>query len=146
MELFNIGFQELLFIAIIALLVMGPERLPEMLRRLGRLTTQARRISNELQRTLQEELGSLDEVRRDLNETIAPMREMRDELQGLTREVPRLITPPQIVARGGATVVEADEQEGAPAVADETPAEPEREVAVADETPPAATPAEEAAP
>jgi len=55
---FGIGMPELLVILVVALLVLGPKRLPEMARSLGRGMAEFRRASNELSRTLS---ASLDE-------------------------------------------------------------------------------------
>jgi TatA/E family protein of Tat protein translocase len=46
--MFGIGFQELIVILGIALLVFGPKRLPELARSLGRGLSEFRRASNEL--------------------------------------------------------------------------------------------------
>lgn len=49
---FNIGMPELLIILAVALLVLGPRRLPEIARSLGRGLAEFRRASNELRNTL----------------------------------------------------------------------------------------------
>jgi sec-independent protein translocase protein TatB len=57
----NIGPGEVLAILVIALIVLGPEKLPEMLRTIGRVTSELRRISSgfqtELQNALEDETG-----------------------------------------------------------------------------------------
>lgn len=50
--MFGIGMPELLVILVVALLVLGPKRLPEMARSLGRGMAEFRRASNEFTRTL----------------------------------------------------------------------------------------------
>ncbi len=68
------GIQELLVIVVVALLVFGPERLPELSRRAARLIV---RVRTEAQRNVQQirELADLDELERDL-------KGVRDELRG----------------------------------------------------------------
>lgn len=53
--MFDIGFAELILIAIIGLLVLGPERLPTVLRTLGRWTGRARATLSNLQHELERE-------------------------------------------------------------------------------------------
>jgi TatA/E family protein of Tat protein translocase len=50
--MFNIGPMELLVILVIALLVVGPQRLPEVGRSVGRALREFRRAQDEVQRTL----------------------------------------------------------------------------------------------
>ncbi|NOZ73550.1 MAG: twin-arginine translocase subunit TatB [Chloroflexi bacterium] len=60
--MFNIGFGEILLIAIFALIFIGPERLPKVLRQLGELTYQFRQIVTELTRQFDEELRPLRDI------------------------------------------------------------------------------------
>jgi TatA/E family protein of Tat protein translocase len=57
-RVFGIGMPELLVILVVALLVLGPKKLPEIARSLGRGMAEFRRASNEFTRTLS---ASLDE-------------------------------------------------------------------------------------
>ena len=61
--MFDIGFSELCLVAVIALLVVGPKRLPETVRAWGRWTARARQAIQTLQREVEQELD-LEEVRR----------------------------------------------------------------------------------
>lgn len=54
--MFDIGFQELILILIIALLVFGPTRLPELGRSLGRAMREFRRASEEFRSTVETNL------------------------------------------------------------------------------------------
>ncbi|POG01371.1 twin arginine-targeting protein translocase TatB [Pseudomonas putida] len=54
--MFEIGFSELLLVGIVALLVLGPERLPVAARTLGRGLGQARRAMNGLRAQMEREI------------------------------------------------------------------------------------------
>src|SRR3990167_85436 len=56
----NIGFPELLVIFVVALLVFGPKRLPELGRSLGRGLTEFRRASSDLKNSIEREMQTLD--------------------------------------------------------------------------------------
>jgi TatA/E family protein of Tat protein translocase len=51
--MFGIGVPEVMVILVVALLVLGPKRLPEIARSLGKGMAEFRRASNEFTRTLQ---------------------------------------------------------------------------------------------
>jgi TatA/E family protein of Tat protein translocase len=74
---------ELVVIFIIALLVFGPRKLPELGRSLGRSLGEFKRASNELRNTLEEEVR-LDEQRTTAAKTTSP---------------PPAVTPEDAVAR-----------------------------------------------
>jgi sec-independent protein translocase protein TatA len=52
----GLGMPELIFILVLALLIFGPKRLPEVGRTLGRGLSEFRRASNELKRSIETEL------------------------------------------------------------------------------------------
>ncbi|HVR98874.1 MAG TPA: twin-arginine translocase TatA/TatE family subunit [Thermoanaerobaculia bacterium] len=56
-----LGVPELLFILVLALLIFGPKRLPEVGRTLGRGMSEFRKASNELKRTVNAELALEEE-------------------------------------------------------------------------------------
>ncbi len=53
--MFGIGAQELIIILVVALVVFGPKRLPELARSLGRGLAEFRRASSDLRQTLNQE-------------------------------------------------------------------------------------------
>jgi TatA/E family protein of Tat protein translocase len=59
--MFGIGPLELVLILVVALLVFGPKRVPELARTLGRGLAEFRRASNDLRQSL-----ALDEIQQDL--------------------------------------------------------------------------------
>ena len=52
----SLGFPELLVIFVIALIVFGPRKLPDLGRSLGKSIAEFKRASNELRNTLDEEI------------------------------------------------------------------------------------------
>lgn len=58
--MFDIGFWELLLIFVVALVVLGPERLPQVAARAGRWTANARAIVRNLRAQIEEELAQKD--------------------------------------------------------------------------------------
>jgi TatA/E family protein of Tat protein translocase len=66
---FGIGMPELLIILVVALLVLGPKKLPEIARSLGRGMAEFRRASTELRNTL---TAPLEEPPQTPNERPAP--------------------------------------------------------------------------
>jgi sec-independent protein translocase protein TatB len=54
---FGIGLPELMVIAIVGVVVFGPDRLPELARQAGRMARQLRNLAQSAQTQLREELG-----------------------------------------------------------------------------------------
>lgn len=61
--MFDIGFWEFSLIAIVALVVVGPEKLPELARTVGKLMGRARRTMRELKYELERD-AEFEEVKR----------------------------------------------------------------------------------
>lgn len=59
----NIGFPELILILVIALLIFGPKKLPEIGKSIGRAIAELKRASNELKETIEEEIRA-EEIRK----------------------------------------------------------------------------------
>ncbi|HJZ11873.1 MAG TPA: TatA/E family twin arginine-targeting protein translocase [Acidobacteriota bacterium] len=60
-----IGFQELIFILIIALLIFGPKKLPELGRSLGKAIGEFKRASNDFKHSIQKELDETEDKTRN---------------------------------------------------------------------------------
>ena len=58
--MFSGGFFEIGFLLFIAYLLFGPKKLPEIARTLGKGMAELRRASNELKRSLEDEISNLD--------------------------------------------------------------------------------------
>lgn len=93
--MFNIGGGEMLVILLLALLVLGPERLPKAMGQVGRAVAQMRRLSS----------GFQDEIRRAMDPIEAPFRPGEETLRG---PVPAITDEVRVVSTA----------EGAPATAE----------------------------
>jgi len=95
--MFDIGFGELFLCFVIALIVLGPERLPKVARSVGRWTGQAksymRNLSTELERETQaaDLKKKLDEANRLAREQFAMLE---SQVKSTANEVKDAATPP----------------------------------------------------
>src|ERR1044072_7199865 len=64
----TLGMQEMVFIFILALLLFGPKKLPELGRTIGKAMTEFRRASTELKATFDREMQSLEKENESLKE------------------------------------------------------------------------------
>jgi TatA/E family protein of Tat protein translocase len=79
----SIGMPELIIILVIALIIFGPRKLPELGRSLGRSINEFKKASNELRSTLE------DEIR---------VEEQRDRATATASATPPAATPPPVDA------------------------------------------------
>lgn len=82
MTVFDIGFSEILMIGLVALLVLGPERLPKAARLAGLWVRKARTQWNAVKAELENEIAD-EELRRNLRESHAQLRDGLGEMQAL---------------------------------------------------------------
>jgi len=88
----NIGASELLIILLLALVVVGPERLPEISRKLGLLVRDLRKMYENASRELGPDLGSMQE-------TVQQVREQVDAIASIPHKMIRSLS--QAAALGG---------------------------------------------
>ena len=125
--MFDIGFPELMLVALVGLLVIGPERLPEALRTLGLWLGRMRRSFLSVKAEIEKEIG-MDEVRKQLhNEAVMEeMKRIEREVKATTSaaaEASRIESidpaPPQ-----AADAKATEPQQGPPVETDQSPVQP----------------------
>lgn len=104
----DIGWTELLVIAIVLIVVVGPKDLPPMLRAFGKMTTNLRKMAGEFRSQFDEALkeSELDDVRKTisdaqrlnptnaLRDAINPLRQMGQEIRADLQKATQMPTAP----------------------------------------------------
>lgn len=135
--MFGISFSELLLVGLVALLVLGPERLPGAARTAGLWVGRLKRSFNAIKQEVEREIGA-DEIRRQLH---------NEHILSLEQEARKIFTPP--VQQEPTPVQPAADQTPTPPVAEQTihaPASVEHVSAAAVEATPIMKPVEPVAP
>jgi sec-independent protein translocase protein TatB len=78
--MFDIGFSELMVIGIVALIVIGPERLPKVARTLGLLLGRARRYVSDVKSDINREI-QLDELKKLQTQMTDSARSLEDSVR-----------------------------------------------------------------
>jgi sec-independent protein translocase protein TatB len=82
--MFEVGWTEMLVIAIVMIVVVGPKDLPNMLRTFGRTTAKLRSMAADFQKQFNEALkeAELDDVKKSVDELrgLSPVAEIRKQL------------------------------------------------------------------
>ncbi len=79
--MFDIGFSELMVIGLVALIVIGPEKLPRMARTVGHLAGRLQRYVADVKADINREI-ELDELRKMRDSMQQAAREMETSVQG----------------------------------------------------------------
>jgi sec-independent protein translocase protein TatB len=77
----NLGFSEMAFLFILALLLFGPKKLPEIGRQIGRFMNEFKRASNEFRSQIESEISALEtEVPQILPPLQAPLNSLASRI------------------------------------------------------------------
>lgn len=105
--MFDVGFSELIVIAIVALVVIGPERLPKVARTVGHLLGRMQRFVNDVKADISREM-QLDELKKlqaEVQDSARKFeRSMSSELQAIEKAVDPTGTSVDQTAAGSQTV------------------------------------------
>jgi sec-independent protein translocase protein TatB len=98
---FDIGFSEILLLAAIALIVLGPEKLPHAARMAGAWYGRIRRTIGSIQQEIEQEVNAL-ELKQRMEAELAKIREAETQLRA---EMNRLHAGIQDIHQGSASPV-----------------------------------------
>ncbi len=83
--MFDIGFSEIVVIAVVALIVIGPERLPKAARTLGHLFGRLQRYVNDVKQDINREM-ELDELRKLQEQVKSVARDIETSVSSAARD------------------------------------------------------------
>ena len=84
--MFGIGLPEMIIIAIVALIFIGPDKLPGVLRSIGKGLVELKRATSDVRSTVQEEMQKIeDEI--ELKEVRESTQDFKNELGGVANKI-----------------------------------------------------------
>lgn len=107
--MFDIGFTELIIVAIVGLLVIGPERLPGAIRTGSAWLGRIKRSFNDIKREVEQELHN-DSVMQELKETGQQLKDQTSELNTDLQNAAEQINP---MTRSGSALGETPDDKPA---------------------------------
>ena len=81
----TLGMPELILIFVVALLLFGPRKMPQIGRSIGRALGEFRRASNEFKRTIEDEVAADD--LKDVTKDLRGLRDVGNDLKDLKRTI-----------------------------------------------------------
>lgn len=90
--MFDVGFSELMVIGLVALVVIGPEKLPRVARTIGHLLGRMQRHVAEVKADISREI-QLDEMRRLQSQVVDSAREVESAIRDQAREFEESMRP-----------------------------------------------------
>ena len=120
----TLGVQEMLIIFLVALVLFGPKKLPELGRTIGKALTEFRRASSDLRATFEREMQTLDRENQSIKEVTQQVtNEIYDRAENYVyddhaanTEQPAALPEPNHTSTVGAPEVPGAESNGTPAV------------------------------
>ena len=97
--MFEVGFSEIALIAVVALLVLGPERLPGVARTVGALVRKARNSWQSVRTEIERELAA-DEMKRSIHD-VKQSADLGAEMRAAAADIERSADPDRNSSHGG---------------------------------------------
>lgn len=94
--MFDIGFSEILLIAVVALVVIGPERLPGVARNIGRFAGRLQRYAHDIKRDFNREI-EFEEIRRLQQEMETTVQSMQASVRAVETSLQQEVKPREAV-------------------------------------------------
>jgi sec-independent protein translocase protein TatB len=98
--MFEVGFSEIALIALVALLVLGPERLPGVARTVGALVRRARASWQNVKGEIERELAAED-MKRGIDEARRAASDVRGEIHTAATDIEKTASPTRPPTDGG---------------------------------------------
>lgn len=100
--MFNLGFTHIVLLGVIALIVVGPEQLPDLAKKLAHLLNDLRRAKDEIMAPMSQLRSdaqrALDnaklKVDQDVSELMALRKQLDEQIQAQQKAQPSAVTPP----------------------------------------------------
>lgn len=100
--MFDIGFSELMVIAVVALIVIGPERLPRVARTVGHLLGRMQRYVNDVKADVQREM-QLEELKRLHQDVVQQAQDVERSVNERMRSIESELNASLLRGPGGLT-------------------------------------------
>jgi Tat protein translocase TatB subunit len=97
--MFGIGYQEMFIVLVVALVIFGPSRLPELAGQVGRWVRDFRRMSADLTGEFEKTFAEVDEVKKSFKRE---MQSIQDEVEGIGKSARGDLKKASAKAQGGA--------------------------------------------
>ena len=115
--MFDMGFTELALIGIVALVVIGPERLPGVARTAGKYFGRLKRFMTTIKADVEQELRA-DELRSILADQQKELDTLKDSITGAGKEIEKEVNA---VSEAGESLAQSLDESPTPSEADATP-------------------------
>ena len=89
----KIGFTELILVAIVAFVVIGPDKLPEYARKLGKMLRELKKYTGAASEEIQKNVVEpLNEIQAPIKEAVAPLTDIKKDIDDSMKDVTKSFT------------------------------------------------------
>lgn len=128
--MFGIGLPELILILALALIVVGPDKLPDLARSVAKGILELKKTANTLKESLKENGNPLDEIKPELEKATKALTE---EVMGVTEETwtggdrDKIYDPANVPDNDPQAVIDVEPEQSADIIAEQAEPTPEEE-------------------